>query len=198
MNIKSVTVFCGATFGTNSAFEKDAYEFGKQLAEHDITLVYGGGAIGMMGTVADGAVDHDGHVIGVIPQFLVDRELAHPQVQDMRTVQTMHERKAMMNELGDAIVALPGGAGTLEELFEMYTWGQIGLHQKPIGLMDTQNFFTELMQLFDKLIDTGFLDMKYMSQIFQGDSLDDLLKQFDQFIPVSVRTYKDLQKGRRS
>lgn len=144
MDIKTMTVYCGATYGSHPVYEKEAYEFGKNMALNNIKLIYGGGALGLMGIIANGVIDHGGEVTGVMPRFLTERELAHPKVEDMRIVETMHERKALMEELGEAIVALPGGAGTLEELFEVFTWGQIGLHQKPMGLLNIENFFDDL------------------------------------------------------
>lgn len=198
MEFKSITVFCGATSGRLPEFEEAAYQLGKDIAEGDYELVYGGGSAGMMGAVANGAVDHGGKVTGVIPQFLVDRELAHQRLHKLEVVETMHERKAIMNELGDAIVSLPGGAGTLEEFFEMYTWGQIGLHEKPLGLINTRNYFDPLLTMFDKMISEEYLEEKYMKQLFIGENLSTLIDQFKDFEPVEVRTYKDLQKGHRS
>ena len=125
VEFKSITVFCGATSGRLPEFEEAAYQLGRNIAEGGYELVYGGGSAGMMGAVANGTVDYGGKVTGVIPQFLVDRELAHQRLHKLEIVETMHERKAIMNELGDAIISLPGGAGTLEEFFEMYTWGPV-------------------------------------------------------------------------
>ena len=198
MEIKRITVYCGATAGRLPEYEEAAYQLGKDIAEAGYGLVYGGGSAGMMGAVANGAVDAGGEVIGVIPQFLVERELAHHRVQNLEVVQTMHERKAMMEELGDAIITLPGGAGTLEEFFEMYTWGQVGLHQKPLGIINTNNYYDGLLAMFDKMIDEEFLEERYMSQVAVGEDLDSLLPQFMSYKPVAVRTYKDLQKGHRS
>ncbi len=198
MEIKRITVYCGATSGRLPEYEEAAYRLGKDIAEAGYELVYGGGSAGMMGAVANGTVDAGGQAIGVIPQFLVEREMAHERVQNLEVVQTMHERKAMMEELGDAIITLPGGAGTLEEFFEMFTWGQIGLHKKPLGIMNTNHYFDDLMTMFDKMISEEFLEERYMNQVFVGETLDELVTQFQNFRPVAVRTYKDLQKGHRS
>lgn len=198
MEIKRITVFCGATSGRKPEFEEAAYQLGKDIAESGHELVYGGGSAGMMGAVANGTVDFGGKVTGVIPRFLVERELAHQRLHTLEVVETMHERKAKMNELGDVIITLPGGAGTLEEFFEMYTWGQIGLHQKPLGIINTNNYFDDLLSMFDKMIAEEFLEDRYMNQLFSGEDLDSLLEQFKDFEPVAVRTYKDLQKGHRS
>ncbi|WP_411843447.1 TIGR00730 family Rossman fold protein [Salinicoccus sp. HZC-1] len=194
MEIKNITVFCGARTGTNPLYEESAFKLGQYLAEQDIGIVYGGGAVGMMGAVANGALERGGRVTGVIPQFLMDREMAHPDVQRMEIVQSMHKRKEMMEELGDAVIALPGGAGTLEEFFEVFTWGQIGLHKKPIGILNVNNFYDELLQLFDKLIAEGFLQAKYMEQLFTGKEAGELLEKLGTFTPVEVRTYNDIKR----
>ncbi|SFK84629.1 TIGR00730 family Rossman fold protein [Salinicoccus halodurans] len=194
MEIKQITVFCGARTGRNPLYEKSAYELGAFLADRGIGVVYGGGAVGLMGAVANGALEHGGEVTGVIPQFLVDREMAHPKVQHMEIVQTMHKRKEMMEELGDAIISLPGGAGTLEEFFEVFTWGQIGLHKKPIGLLNVNDFYDELLQLFRKLIDEGFLQEKYLNQLFTGGNGTEILEKFNSFTPVEIRTYDNMKR----
>ena len=187
MEIKNITVFCGARTGNDPIYIKSAYELGEHLAKSGIGLVYGGGAVGLMGAVANGALDNGGKVTGVIPQFLVDREMAHEKVQHMEIVQTMHKRKELMEALGDAVISLPGGAGTLEEFFEVFTWGQI-------GLLNAGGFYDELLRLFGKLIDEGFLDEKYMGQLFAGQSGSELLLKFKGFTPVEVRTYDDIKR----
>ncbi len=194
MEMKNITVFCGARTGSNPLYEKRAYELGAFLAEQGIGIVYGGGAVGLMGAVANGALDQGGKVTGVIPQFLVDREMAHPKIQHMEIVQTMHKRKEMMEELGDAIISLPGGAGTLEEFFEMFTWGQIGLHQKPIGLLNINDFYDDLLEFLGKLIKEGFLQEKYMDQLFTGSDGKEILEKFNAFTPVEVRTYDEIKR----
>lgn len=194
MEIKHITVFCGSRTGTDSIYEKSAYEFGAFLAEQGIGVVYGGGAVGLMGAVANGALEHGGEVTGVIPQFLVDREMAHPKVHRMEIVQSMHKRKEMMETLGDAIISLPGGAGTLEEFFEVFTWGQIGLHKKPIGLLNVNDFYDELIQLFEKLIKEGFMQEKYMEQLAIGKDANEILEKFGSFTPAEVRTYDDIKR----
>ncbi|WP_342388464.1 TIGR00730 family Rossman fold protein [Salinicoccus bachuensis] len=196
MKINNITIFCGAHTGSDPVYEERAYALGQLLAEKGIGLVFGGGAVGLMGAVADGALSKGGTVTGVIPQFLVDREMAHPKVQHMEVVESMHERKARMETLGDAIITLPGGAGTMEEFFEMFTWGQIGLQKKPIGLLDVNNFFDALTHLFEKLIAEGFLDEKYMGQLFIGDDANEILKSFEIYEPIEIRTY-ETEKRRR-
>ena len=196
MKINNIIIFCGANTGTDPIYEESAYALGQLLAEKEIGITFGGGAVGLMGAVADGALSKGGTVTGVIPQFLVDREMAHPEVQHMEVVESMHERKARMETLGDAIITLPGGAGTMEEFFEMFTWGQIGLQKKPIGLLDVNNFFDALTGLFEKLIEEGFLDEKYMGQLFIGDDANEILKSFEVYKPVETRTY-ETEKRRR-
>jgi len=196
MTINNIIIFCGANTGTDPIYEESAYALGQLLAEKEIGITFGGGAVGLMGAVADGALSKGGTVTGVIPQFLVDREMAHPEVQHMEVVESMHERKARMETLGDAIITLPGGAGTMEEFFEMFTWGQIGLQKKPIGLLDVNNFFDALTSLFEKLIEEGFLDEKYMGQLFIGDDANEILKSFEVYKPIETRTY-ETEKRRR-
>lgn len=193
MSIEKITVFCGAKTGHNENFKKAAYNLGTDAARKNLTIVYGGGATGLMGAVADGALAEDGNVIGIIPQFLVDREIAHPAVKDMRIVQTMHERKQALEQTGDAIIMLPGGAGTLEEFFEVFTWGQLGLHEKPIGILNVDGYFDALKAVIDQSIEVGFLEARYLDMLFISDNLEDILSGFDTYEPVKVRTYEDLK-----
>jgi len=153
----SVCVFCGSSPGTDPAYVAAARRFGGLLGSTGRTLVYGGGRIGMMGEVADAALAAGSRVIGVIPRAMVVRELAHPGATEMRVVETMHQRKALMSDLSDAFVALPGGIGTMEELFEVWTWAQLGVHAKPVGLLDAGGFFEPLIAFVDRMVDRGFL-----------------------------------------
>src|SRR5699024_5787300 len=153
MSVQSLTIYCGAKSGNNPNFKKAAYQVGIDAARLNKTIVYGGGATGLMGAVADGALSEKGKVIGVMPRILND--------QEMRMVETMHERKMELEQLGDAIIMLPGGAGTLEEFFEVFTWGQIGLHQKPIGILNVDGYFDHLKALIINAINAGFLEERY-------------------------------------
>lgn len=155
--MKSIAVFCGSGYGASKAYEKDAILLGKKLAEEGITLIYGGASVGIMGAVADAVLDSGGNAIGVIPKFMTDRELPHPKLDQLYTVETMHERKALMMKLSDGFIALPGGPGTLEEFMEAYTWQKIGIHQKPCGLLNTLNYFDSLLNLFDHMVQEKFL-----------------------------------------
>src|SRR5215203_5745857 len=142
--MKRVSVFCGSSLGTDEVFQKHAHFVGETLAIQKIGLVYGGANVGLMGAVADGALSKGGEVIGVLPNFLRAKEIAHKNLTQLILVETMHERKTMMNELSDGVIALPGGFGTLEEFFEMLTWAQLGLHKKPIALLNIGGFFDSL------------------------------------------------------
>jgi uncharacterized protein (TIGR00730 family) len=155
-----------------------AAALGRLLAERGITLVYGGASVGTMGVIANAAVDAGGEVIGVIPSDLVNRELAHQGLTELRVVGSMHERKAMMAELADGFLALPGGPGTLDELFEIWTWAQIGLHGKPIGLVDTDGFYQPLLRMVEHMSDEGFLKTDYRNIIQVSDDPAVLLDSF--------------------
>ncbi|MES1175792.1 MAG: TIGR00730 family Rossman fold protein [Myxococcales bacterium] len=153
-------VFCGSSFGAREEYRAGAEAFGMLLARHQIELVYGGAHAGLMGALADAVLAAGGRVIGVIPEALVERELAHRGVSDLRIVGSMHERKALMASLSDGFVALPGGIGTLEELFEVWTWSQLGLHQKPCALLDMAGFYSGLAAFMDHVVREGFLKPK--------------------------------------
>ena len=155
--LRRLCVFCGAQPGARPAYREAAAAFGRLLAESGIGVVYGGASIGLMAAVADAALEAGGEVIGVIPQALVDREVAHDGLSDLRIVHSMHERKALMAELSDGFVALPGGVGTLEELFEVWTWSHLGLHNKPCALLDVQGFYSGLHTFVDHMETEGFL-----------------------------------------
>ena len=156
-DIRSLCVFCGANSGAKLEYAAAAAAMGRLLGERKIRLVYGGGNVGMMGVLADAALAAGGEVIGVIPQMLVDKELAHRHVTDLRIVASMHERKALMAELSDAFVALPGGLGTYEELFEVLTWAQLHIHHKPVGCLNALGYFDQLGLLLDHAVTQGFL-----------------------------------------
>ena len=152
-----ICVFCGSSNGDREVYPQAAAAFGSLLAEHGIGLVYGGASVGLMGVVADAVLRANGDVTGVIPQSLVDKEIAHPSLTNMHIVETMHERKALMADLSDGFVALPGGIGTLEELFEMWTWAQLGLHDKPCVLLNIAGYYDQLIGFLDKMTDSGYL-----------------------------------------
>ncbi|HET6547225.1 MAG TPA: TIGR00730 family Rossman fold protein [Solirubrobacter sp.] len=155
--MRSVCVYCGSSFGDDPAYLEATRALARGLAERRIAVVYGGASVGLMGELADAALEAGGEVVGVIPQALVDREIAHRGLTDLRVVGSMHARKALMAELSDAFVALPGGIGTLEELIEMYTWSQLGLHDKPLAMLNTRGYYDGLAAFLDPAVAEGFL-----------------------------------------
>lgn len=155
--MKRVAVFCGSSHGVDRRYADAARELGAELARRGIGLVYGGGNIGLMGVLADAVLEGGGHVLGVIPHALAQRELAHQGVQDLRLVESMHERKAVMADNADAFVAMPGGMGTFDEFFEILTWAQLGFHQKPSGLLNTVGYFEGLIEFLDHSVREGFV-----------------------------------------
>ena len=155
--MKAIAVYCGANAGASPVYAEAARAMGRALVARGLGLVYGGGHVGLMGTIADEVLRLGGQVSGVIPQQLVDRELAHPGLTHLYVVKDMHERKAMMAQLSDGFVALPGGMGTLEELFEMLTWSQLGIHAKPVGVLNVDGFYDQLVGFMRHLLDQGFV-----------------------------------------
>jgi uncharacterized protein (TIGR00730 family) len=176
--LRRVCVFCGSSTGRNPSYRRLADQLGRTLAARGLGLVYGGGRVGLMGAVADGALAAGGEVIGVIPQALIDREIGHRGLTELRVVGSMHERKALMTELADGFIALPGGIGTLEELFEVWTWAQLGLHSKPCGLLDSDGFFGPLVGFLDHLVVTGFVQPQYRAMLHTAVSPEELLAAF--------------------
>jgi hypothetical protein len=177
--VRRVCVFCGASSGRLPAYGDAARSLGATLAGRGLGLVYGGGRVGLMGAVADAALAAGGEVIGVIPQELVDRELAHGGVTELRVVGSLHERKALMAELSDAFVALPGGFGTLDELMEQLTWSQLGLHDKPVGLFDVEEYWRPLIALSRHATDEGFVRESDLGAIAVGTDADGLLDRLE-------------------
>ena len=157
MEIKSVCVFCGSRMGARPDYLAGAKALGTELARRGLTLVYGGTSVGLMGAMADAALAGGGKVVGVLPQVLSDREIAHPRLTELHLVDSMHTRKAMMAERADAFIAMPGGVGTFEELFEITTWAQLGIHHKPIGLLNVADFYGPLLTLMRRAVDEGFI-----------------------------------------
>lgn len=155
--LKTVCVFCAANPGSHPVYVERAAAMGRHLAQSKRRLVYGGGRTGLMGALADAALDAGGEVIGIMPRHLVDREVAHTGLTELRVVASMHERKSLLAELADGFLAMPGGLGTLEELFEIWTWGQLGLHSKPYGLLQVEGFFAPLLDFLDQAVTAGFI-----------------------------------------
>lgn len=184
--MKRITVFCGSGSGTDTAYRMQAAALGTRLAEQNIELVYGGAKIGLMGTVADAVLSNGGKVIGVLPEFLMAKEIAHSQLTELILVKSMHERKTKMNELCDGVIALPGGFGTLEELFEMLTWAQLGLHKKPIALLNTNGFYDSLVQLIHNMVEKGFVKPVNLQMLIISDNIDELLNKMKHYTAPEV------------
>jgi uncharacterized protein (TIGR00730 family) len=180
--MQRIVVFCGSSPGRRPEYAEAATAFGRLLAERGIGVVYGGASVGMMGALADGALAAGGEVIGVIPRRLLEREIAHPGLTELHTVGTMHERKALMADLSDGVVALPGGTGTLDELFEMFTWAQLGLHRKPIGLLEIDGYWQPLLAFIDHMVAERFLWAEHRDALLvaaDGPALLDRLAAFE-------------------
>jgi len=191
--MRSLCVFCGSSAGNDPRFAQAASELGALLAKEGITLVYGGGHVGLMGILADAVLANGGKVIGVIPRALWDREVGHRNLTELRVVETMHERKALMASLADAFVALPGGLGTLEEIFEVWTWAQLGIHDKPVGFLDVDGFYAPLLAFLDHGVDAGFVRAPHRAMaIVDGDG-ESLLRRMDEYEPPKVTKWISAQ-----
>jgi len=173
---RSVCVFCGSAPGARPSYSAAARELGAALAKADIALVYGGGRLGLMGIVADAALQAGGHVIGVIPRMLIERELAHPNLTRQHVVTTMHERKTLMAELSDAFVGLPGGMGTFDELVEIVTWAQLGLHAKPVILANIDNYFAALYAMLDNAVAEAFVTPQSRARWRNAETVDSVMR----------------------
>ena len=184
--MRSICVFCGSHPGTDASYSEAARSLGRTLARKDLKLVYGGGRVGLMGTVADAALEAGGEVIGVMPRMLVEREISHDGLTELHVVGSMHERKALMAELSEGFVALPGGTGTLEEFFEVLTWAQLGEHGKPCGLLNVSGYYEPLLDLFDHMVDKGFLSEKHRAMLLVEEGAAELLETFSGYAPPGV------------
>ena len=189
--MKRICVFCGSSSGASPVFAGAARDLGATLAKRGLGLVYGGGNIGLMGILADAVLAHGGEVIGVIPRAMVDRELAHRGVTELRIVRSMHERKALMAELADAFIALPGGYGTLEEFCEIITWSQLGLHRKPCGLLNVHGFYDPLLAQIERAVRDRFIRAEHRALIRVQEKPEPLLQRLLQAQPPSVHKWLD-------
>lgn len=187
--MKSICIFCGSSTGNRPIYKEAARAMGEAIARRGLSLVYGGGNLGLMGTIADAALAAGGEVIGVIPKFLVDKEIAHNGLTQLHVVDSMHDRKALMAELADAFIALPGGYGTLEEFCEILTWAQLGLHQKPQGLLNVEGYYDPLLQLFDRAVTEEFLKPELRSLVLEASSPEDLLDLLANYQPITVEKW---------
>jgi len=186
--MKRITIFCGSGSGTDEIFYKEATLAGATLARQGIEIIYGGAKVGLMGAVADGALQEGGKVTGVIPYFLQSKEIAHTGLTELILVESMHERKTKMNELCDGVIALPEGYGTMEEFFEMLTWAQLGLHQKPVALLNIAHYYDPLITLIQTMTDKGFLKAIHREMLLYSDRIDDL--------PEKMKNYKAPDTGK--
>ncbi|MES0882885.1 TIGR00730 family Rossman fold protein [Roseibium sp. SCP14] len=184
--MKSICVFCGSSYGALEAYGEAARETGRVIAENGYRLVYGGAKVGLMGTVADAALAAGGEVIGVLPKSLQDKEIGHEGLNELYLVGSMHERKALMAELSDGFIALPGGVGTLEEIFEVWTWGQLGYHEKPCGFLNIEGYYDQLIGFLDHQAREGFTKkaMRDMAQV--ADTPEALIDLFKAYTPPNT------------
>jgi hypothetical protein len=186
MALRRVCVFCGSSEGRDPAYREAAAGLGRMLAEAGTGLVYGGASIGLMGAVADAALAAGGEVIGVMPRPLAEKEIAHGGLSELRIVGSMHERKALMAELSDGFIALPGGIGTFEELFEVWTWGQLGYHRKPCGILNVEGFYDQLIGFLDGVVAQRFLRVEHRRMLLQASDPAVLLERLAAYQPPEV------------
>jgi len=196
--MKRVCVFAGSSAGREAEYRRTAEDLGRTLANRGIDLVYGGARVGLMGVVADAALASGGRVVGVIPEALVAKEVAHEGLSELHVVGSMHERKALMADLADGFIALPGGWGTLEEFFEVLTWGQLGLHRKPCGLLNASGYFDGLLSFIDHSIQAGFVRSEYRAMISVATSSGELIDRLDAYEPPAVEKWIDRIPPQRS
>ena len=181
--MKAVCVFCGSNVGRNPAYLEAANSVGTALARSGLKLVYGGGKVGLMGAVADAVIAAGGLAEGVMPRALVEREIAHTGLSELHVVETMHQRKTMMADLADAFIALPGGAGTLEEFFEQWTWALLGIHRKPCGLLNIADYFDPLIAMMNNIVAEGFIAERYVEMLVIEREIEPMLKRFANYTP---------------
>lgn len=194
MIVKSVCVFCGGNPGARPSYTEAAKELGAALAAQGLAVVYGGASVGLMGAVADAALAKGGAVHGVLPEFMIAREIAHGRLTELELVKSMHERKARMAERSDAFVALPGGFGTMDELFEVLTWSQLGMHQKPVALLDVDGYYTSLVAFLDHAANEGLLRPEHRAMLFVERDAAALVTRLQSFtVPVVPRAIEPRQ-----
>lgn len=191
MELKKICVFCGSSPGANAQYAEKAEELGMELTKRKIGLVYGGAKIGVMGRIADSVLKNGGEVIGVIPQALKIKEVAHEGLSELHVADNMHSRKALMYEISDAFIALPGGIGTLDEFFEIFTWTQLGLHQKPCGLLNVRGYYDRLLDFMSQMVSEKFVNVKHMEMLLVDDVPSKLLDKFLDYHPIHLKKWAD-------
>ena len=179
----TVGIFCGSSNGNSTSYMDAARHTGKWLAEQGIHIVYGGGRVGLMGAIADSALAHGGHVTGVIPKSLQEREIAHTGLSELYVVDNMHQRKSLMAELSSSFIALPGGAGTAEEIFEQWTWAQLGIHNKPCAFLNVNHFYNPLSVMVQQMVSEGFMKQDYADMLLFSEDLHDIIDYFKAYTP---------------
>ena len=187
--MEAVCVFCGSKEGSRPSYVEAAGNMGKEIAHRGLGLVYGGGRVGLMGAVADAVLEEGGEVVGVIPEALIAREIAHPGLTELHVVGSMHERKRLMADLSDGFITLPGGYGTLEEFLEVLSWAQLSMHEKPCGLLDVDRFWKPLSALFDQLVAEGFVHPDHRSLVLTEQNPDALLDLMERYRPPETRKW---------
>ncbi|XDD46084.1 TIGR00730 family Rossman fold protein [Leptospira sp. WS39.C2] len=186
---KNIAIYCGSSSGTAPSFAKEAYRLGETLAKHSIGIVYGGASVGLMGEVANGCLAKQGKVIGVIPTFLKRKEIEHIGLTELIQVESMHERKRIMFERSDAFVVLPGGFGTMEEFFEVVTWAQLGLHNKPIVVLNWNGFYDPLVKMFQTMVESGFLKKENLDLVVVLKESDEVLTHLRNYSPSKTEKW---------
>jgi uncharacterized protein (TIGR00730 family) len=189
--MRRICVFCGSSAGSQREYRECAEQLGAELTRRKIGLVYGGGNVGLMGAIADAMLQVGGEVIGVIPKHLMTREIGHNRLTKLHIVRSMHERKALMSDLSDAFIALPGGFGTLEEFFEVLTWSQLGLHAKPCGIVNVLGYYNPLLRMLDHAVDERFLKPQNRALVIARETPSELLQTFEDWHPVQVEKWLD-------
>jgi len=187
--MKKIAIYCGSSAGPNEIYRTQTAQVGRYLAENGIHVIFGGGKVGMMGILADAVLEAGGDVTGVIPGFLHVKEVAHTGLTELIRVESMHERKALIEQMCDGAIALPGGFGTLDELFEMLTWGQLGLHDKPVGILNTNGFYKEILSAVNRMVKEGFLKDLNRDMILVSESIEELVTRMQNYAPPKVRKW---------
>lgn len=190
-DMRRICVFCGSSAGVRPEYRSCAEELGAELARRHIGLVYGGGNVGLMGAIADAMLQAGGEAMGVIPEHLMTREIGHKRLTKLHIVHSMHERKALMADLADAFIALPGGFGTLEEFFEVLTWSQLGLHVKPCGVINVLEYYNPLLRMLDHAVEEGFLKSQNRSLVLARNTPSEMLEALKEWRPVQVEKWLD-------
>lgn len=188
--MKKIAVYCGASLGNKTIYQEQTKELGQWMSQNSYDLVYGGGNVGLMGILADTVIEKGRKVIGIMPSFLLERELAHQHITEMHEVRDMHERKRKMIDLADCYLALPGGPGTLEEISEVVSWGRVGEHQNPCIFFNVDGYYDLLEDFFDKMVTDGFLTQTDREKVFFSDSLEEIQQFIDTYTPPTIRKYK--------